>query len=170
MKIGLDYTVTINDKAIINDIKTFYEAFAQAATQEAANRIEKFAQQEMNGYYNEYEPDYYDRTWQMLNSSYRKYNGRFASVYEGGVIINPGFTNHSPRGKDFSEEDIYINVWDKGIHGGEYRGRNYEYIQGEPDRFGKIESKVYSDKFKKEVFDVGIKTAMEQKYSVLRFS
>ena len=167
MKIGLDYTVTINDKAIINDIKTFYETFAQAATQEAANRIEKFAQQEMNGYYNEYEPDYYDRTWQMLSSSYKKYSGRFASVYEGGVIINPGFTNHSPRG--ITEEEIYENVWDKGIHGGEYRGRNYVNIQGEPNRFGKIESIVGSDKFKKEMFDIGMEAAMGQKYSVLRF-
>ena len=171
MKLGLDFTVDIKNTAIQNDIKLFYDTFSKTITIQASHKIEKFALTEMNGYYNEYDPDYYERTYQMYDWSYKRYAVKGSKFREGGIFIKPEFTEHDPRGKNFSEEDIYINVWDKGIHGVEYRyGKNYEPIQGEPDRFGKIERIVASNQFQEEMFNNGISAAVKKKYSVLRFS
>lgn len=173
MKLGLDYTVEINDSAITQDLQKFYSAFAKAATKEAANRIEKFAQIQMNGYYNEYNPEYYERTMQMHDHSYKKFNMNGGNIYEGGVFVNSSFTLHENRDDDFTEEDIYTNVWEKGIHG--WRsiptrlGWEPVIIQGKPDRFGEIEKEVQKTSFQNEMFQIGVNAAMKEKYSVLRF-
>lgn len=180
MKLGLDFTVKINDAAIVNDLNTFYNAFATTATIQASKKIEKFAQKEMSGYYSEYDPEYYDRTGQMRNHSFKRFAVKAGNVREGGILVNPGFTNHEPKG--ITESEIYENVWDLGLHGrrvnhlrhyGEYLSpvaSDPVYIQGEPNRFGKIEEMIASGDFQNEMFQLGLNAAMKQKYSVLRFS
>lgn len=181
MKFGLDFTVDINESAITEDLQLFYDTFSKTATKEASCEIEKFAKKEIAGYYNEYDPEYYIRTGQMHDWSYKKYNIKVGNKYrEGGIAILPGFTDHEPKG--ISEAEIYESVWDLGLHGRHIdRLRHYGtylspiakdpvYIQGEPNRFGKIEEMVASSQFQNKMFDLGVKAAMGQKYSVLRFS
>lgn len=180
MKLGLDFTVDINNAAVIQDLNKFYLTFAQAATKEAATRIEKFARQEMIGYYTEYSPEQYERTMQMYNHSFKKFNYRGKNAYEGGIFVNANFTDHEPKG--ITEQEIYESVWDYGLHGrfvnvfhhyGEYLTtviKDPVYIQGEPNRFEKIENQVASAAFQNEMFQIGVNAAMKQKYSVLRFS
>lgn len=182
MKFGLDFTVDINESAITEDLQLFYDTFSKTATKEASCEIEKFAKKEIAGYYNEYDPEYYIRTGQMRDWSYKKYNIKVGNKYrEGGIAILPGFTNHEPKG--ISEAEIYESVWDLGLHGRRvnhlrfyYEGHFFlvakdpVYIQGEPNRFGKIEEMVASGQFQNKMFDLGVKAAMGQKYSVLRFS
>lgn len=174
MKLGLDYTVEINDSAITQDLQKFYSTFAKAATKEAANRIEKFAQIQMNGYYNEYDPEYYERTMQMHDHSYQKFNMNSGNIYEGGIFTNSSFTFHESVDDNFTEEDIYTNVWEKGIHGWKVvlsrSGSETVVIQGKPDRFGDIEKEVQKTSFQNEMFRIGVNAAMKEKYSVLRFS
>ena len=181
MKFGLNFTVDLNDAAITNDLQLFFDTFSKTAIREASFEIEKFAKKEMAGYYNEYSPEYYERTGQMRDWSYKRYAINVGGKYrEGGVAILPGFTNHEPKG--ISEEEIYESVWDLGLHGrrvnhlrhyGDYLSpvaKDPVYIQGEPNRFGKIEKMVASDQFQNKMFNLGVEAAMKQKYSVLRFS
>lgn len=180
MKFGLNFTVDLNDAAITNDLQLFFNTFSIVAIKEASNKIEEFAKKEMAGYYNEYDPEYYQRTGQMHDWSYKKFHFRKGNFREGGVAILPGFTNHEPKG--ISEEEIYESVWDLGLHGrrvnhlrhyGDYLSpvaKDPIYIQGEPNRFGKIEKMVASDQFQNKMFNLGVEAAMKQKYSVLRFS
>lgn len=179
MKLGLDFTVEIKGAEICRDLELFYMTFARTAIGKAADQIEKFAQREMAGYYNEYDPEYYERTGQMRDLSYAKFKRGFGKRrYEGGIITRAGFTDHTPKG--ITEEEIYENVWDLGIHGVranrhyDYKTRKsystYENIQGEPNRFGKIEEMVADSNFQNQMFKLGLDAAMKQKYSVLRFS
>ena len=180
MKFGLNFTVDLNDAAITNDLQLFFDTFSKTTIREASFEIEKFAKKEMAGYYNEYDPEYYQRTGQMRDWSYKKFHFRKGNFREGGVAILSGFTNHEPKG--ISEEEIYESVWDLGLHGrrvnhlrhyGDYLSpvaKDPVYIQGEPNRFGKIEKMVASDQFQNKMFNLGVEAAMKQKYSVLRFS
>ena len=181
MKLGLDFTVDINESAITKDLQLFYDTFAANVIDKASYEIESFAKKEIAGYYNEYDPEYYERTGQMYAWSYKRYKVKVGSKYrEGGIVINPALTNHEPKG--ITEAEIYESVWDLGLHGryvrrsryyGEYFSfvvKDWVYIQGEPNRFGKIEETVSNSQFQNKMFDLGVKAAMKQKYSVLRFS
>ena len=153
MKLGLDFTVDINESAITKDLQLFYDTFAANAVDKASHEIENFAKKEIAGYYNEYDPEYYERTGQMYDWSYKRYKTKVGSKYrEGGIVINPALTNHEPKG--ITEAEIYESVWDLGLHGryvhhlrhyGKYLSpvaKDPIYIQGEPNRFGKIEEMV----------------------------
>lgn len=179
MKLGLDFSVELKDSAIQKDIELFYTTFARRAISEAADQIVKFARREMAGYYNEYSPEYYDRTGQMLDLSYTRFTIGFGkNHYEGGIITRSGFTDHTPKG--ITEEQIYENVWTLGTHGVradrhyDFKTRKsystYETIQGEPNRFGKIEEIVASSDFQNRMFKLGLDAALAQHYSVLKFS
>jgi hypothetical protein len=173
VKLSLDYTVDFNKGALISDLQKFNKAFGETIVRAATPKIYEFARKEMSGYYGEYYPDYYERTYQMQDHSYKKFMIKRGNTYEGGLYFDPGFTFHEDA--DISEASIFENVWDLGIHG--YRkkrgaGRDnheWEAIQGEPNRFAKIADIVESAKFQDDLFNIGMEAAMSQKYSILRF-
>jgi len=176
IKLGLDYTVKFNSAALVRDLELFNRAFGETVIRAATSKIYSFAQQEIAGYYGEYEPDYYNRTDQMRNRSFQRFQIKRGNMYEGGIIFRPAFTNHENAG--ITEEQIYETVWDKGWHGkGTFYTRNSEgrnernsgYIEGEPERFSKIEKMVESPQFQDALFEQGMEAAMKRSYSVLKF-
>ena len=109
----------------------------------------------------------------MGDMSYQKFFANTGNVYEGGIMINSAFTNHE-KGKSYTEEDIYNDVWIKGIHGYEKVGYDdnvyWREIQGLPDRINRIKRKAYSRDFKRELLSKGFEKAKAQSYSILKFS
>lgn len=173
MKIKINPNVVLDEKAIINDIEKFTKTCAMTIIDEAQNQLDKFAFGEMAEYYLEYEPILYTRTGQMGDFSYQRYMTIKGNVYEGGIFINSAFTNHE-KGKSYTEEDIYNDVWIKGIHGQEKVGYGenayWREIQGLPERINRIKKKAYSDNFKNKLLAKGIAKAKSQSYSILKFS
>lgn len=173
MKVNIKPEVILNEKAIMQDIEKFARTCAMTIIDEAQNQLDKFAFGEMAEYYMEYEPRIYDRTGQMGDMSYQKFFANTGNVYEGGIMINSAFTNHE-KGKSYTEEDIYNDVWIKGIHGQEKVGYGdnvyWREIQGLPDRINRIKRKAYSRDFKRELLSKGFKKAKAQSYSILKFS
>ena len=173
MKVRLNSDVIMNEKAIMQDIEKFARTCATTIVEEAQKQLEKFAFGEMAEYYMEYEPRIYDRTGQMGDMSYQKFFANTGNVYEGGIMINSAFTNHE-KGKSYTEEDIYNDVWIKGIHGYEKVGYDdnvyWREIQGLPDRINRIKRKAYSRDFKRELLSKGFEKAKAQSYSILKFS
>lgn len=173
MKVNIKPDVILNEKAITQDIEKFARTCATAIVEEAAESIKKFAYEQMLGYYGEYDPRIYERTNQMKDSSYKPFIIITGKTYEGGVIINSSHTNHQ-KGKNYTEEDIYNDVWIKGIHGYEKVGYGenayWREIQGLPDRINRIKRKAYSRDFKRELLSKGFEKAKAQSYSILKFS
>lgn len=173
MKVNIKPDVILNEKAIMQDIEKFARTCATTIVEEAQKQLEKFAFGEMAEYYMEYEPRIYDRTGQMGDISYQKFFANTGNVYEGGIMINSTFTNHE-KGKSYTEEDIYNDVWIKGIHGHEKVGYGdnvyWREIQGLPDRINRIKRKAYSRDFKRELLSKGFEKAKAQSYSILKFS
>jgi hypothetical protein len=186
MKVNIKPDVILNEKAIMQDIEKFARTCATTIVEEAAESIKKFAYEQMVGYYDEYDPRIYIRTDQMKNSSYKTFTTTTGNIYEGGVIINSENTNHERGtrfgGGEYTEEEIYDNVWIKGSHGYEivgtkgtpYNGwndtRHWREIQGLPDRINRIKRKAYSRDFKRELLSKGFEKAKAQSYSILKFS
>ena len=173
MKVNIKPDVILNEKAITQDIEKFAKICAMTIIDEAQNQLDKFAFGEMAEYYMEYEPRIYDRTGQMGDMSYQKFFANTGNVYEGGIMINSAFTNHE-KGKSYTEEDIYNDVWIKGIHGYEKVGYGdnvyWREIQGLPDRINRLKRKAYSRDFKRELLSKGFEKAKAQSYSILKFS
>ena len=83
------------EKDILKYLKTFSKAYAQEAskqfTQQAKTCIEMF--------YKDYTPNYYDKTFDLLNSSYAPYFNDNGKSYCGGVRITSLFiTQHLSSG------------------------------------------------------------------------
>lgn len=178
MKVRLNSEVIMNDKAITKDIEKFARTCAMTIIQEAAKSIKKFAYEQMVDYYDEYDPRIYVRTNQMKDSSYKPFITITGKMYEGGVIINSSHTNHSrgtrKNGEEYTEEEVYDNVWIKGIHGWEFVGYGdnayWREISGLPDRINRLKRKVYSRDFKRSLLNKGFEKAKSQSYSILKFS
>lgn len=178
MKVRLNSDVIINEKAITKDIEKFARTCALTIIQEAAKSIKKFAYEQMVGYYDEYDPRIYERTNQMKDSSYKPFITITGKTYEGGVIINSSHTNHSrgkrKNGEEYTEEEVYDDVWIKGIHGQEKVGYGenayWREINGLPDRINRLKRKAYSRDFKRELLSKGFEKAKSQSYSILKFS
>lgn len=173
MKVNIKPDVILNEKAIMQDIEKFARTCATTIVEEAQKQLEKFAFGEMAEYYMEYEPRIYDRTGQMGDMSYQKFFANTGNVYEGGIMINSAFTNHD-KGKSYTEEDIYNDVWIKGIHGQEKVGYGenayWREINGLPDRINRLKRKAYSRDFKRDLLAKGFEKAKSQSYSILKFS
>lgn len=173
MKVNIKPEVILNEKAIMQDIEKFARTCATTIVEEAQNQLDKFAFGEMAEYYMEYEPRLYDRTGQMGDLSYQKFIAIKGNIYEGGIFINSAFTNHD-KGKSYTEEDIYNDVWIKGIHGQEKVGYGenayWREINGLPDRINRLKRKAYSRDFKRELLSKGFEKAKAQSYSILKFS
>ena len=168
----------MNEKAITKDIEKFAKTCALTIIQEAAKSIKKFAYEQMVDYYDEYDPRIYVRTNQMKDSSYKPFIIITGTTYEGGVIINSSHTNHSrgkrKNGEEYTEEEVYDDVWIKGIHGWEFVGygdsAHWREINGLPDRINRLKRKAYSRDFKRELLSKGFEKAKAQSYSILKFS
>lgn len=186
MKVKINSDVIINEKGITKDLEKFAEVCATTIIEEGINIIVKFATKQMAGYYNEYDPYEYDRTYQMYRESFMPFRSFNGNIYEGGINIDSFFTNHPKgtrrNGGEYTEEEIYDNVWIKGSHGFEVVGnkptaengrndtRRWREIQGEPDRINKLKRAAYSKELKEKLLSIGIRKAKAQSYSILNFS
>ena len=176
MAISIKPRVEIDKKAIEADLLKFANVYCSTVAMEAADIIGKFAFQEMVGYYNEYEPSIYIRTFQMILHSYKPHYKKINNGYEGGVDIHSLNTNHPDKG--ISEEEIYEKVWVEGQHGIDMinyqsaRDGSVAYwrkFQGQPYRIDNLKRKAYSEKTIRQLQEKGLKAALKQHYSILRF-
>lgn len=82
----------------------------------AADKFTELAATAIAQFYADYTPAYYDRTYDMLNNSYRRYYLNKGNRYYGGVIgDSSGLSEYV--GSGLSTGDIWTNVWYKGYHG-----------------------------------------------------
>ena len=72
--------VVINEQLIKNDLKHYGDIFCKTVANEAKYYIWEFARHEIDEYYKEYDPYYYDRTNQERNYSFQYFLMFFPAV------------------------------------------------------------------------------------------
>lgn len=110
----------INERGLQKDINKYLKTFAETYCKQAQQEITEMARDAIQKFYDSYDPNYYNRTDDLLHNSYSPYyhnNGR--NVY-GGVRIHSN--NMQPyKGAGISEFDIASSAWREGLHGFEER-------------------------------------------------
>lgn len=77
----------LNQKALYEDLEKYLHAFGEAYCREAQIEITKMAKYAIEQFYEDYEPDYYVRTNNLLKRSYEPYYHNNGKRIYGGVKI-----------------------------------------------------------------------------------
>lgn len=108
-------------------INDWCEKFEKAVAEEARRvLVEQAAVVMQKDYYDEYEPEVYDRLYNFRDNSYSPY----LSNNEGGVVFSAGGMSDYPKmGKEFTKQSIFESNM-SGEHGGAYSGTSpYESLK-----------------------------------------
>ena len=168
--------VTFNDKVLQQDLIRFGNIFCETVAEESKYYIWQFANEQINEYYDEYEPLRYKRTDQEKKYSFHIFSERTNNSYRGGIVFDNSAIFHEKAG--VSEDYIENMVWQLGYHGWwrswkkakGIEGGPWIPINGEPNRFGNIQDFVKGDEFPKEkIMGIALSKAKKQKYSILHF-
>ena len=156
----------INEKELQKDINKYLKSFAETYCKQATIAITDMARNAIQRFYDEYEPEYYNRTDDLLNNSYSPYyhnNGR--NVY-GGVRIHSG--NMQPYvGSGISEFEIASSAWKEGIHGFEERDP-LKRIHTYPP-IAMVQMEMGNKSFLNRLQQNASSVAEKQQYSILKF-
>ena len=139
--------VVINEQLIKNDLKHYGDIFCKTVANEAKYYIWEFARHEIDEYYKEYDPYYYDRTNQERNYSFQYFSEPSSKGYRGGIVFDNSGILHEKAG--ISEDAIEGYVWVLGQHGQEHlkygNVDKWRPIQGQINRFGIIQQFVQGE-------------------------
>ena len=139
--------VVINEQLIKNDLKHYGDIFCKTVANEAKYYIWEFARHEIDEYYKEYDPYYYDRTNQERNYSFQYFSEPSLKGYRGGIVFDNSGISHEKAG--ISEDAIEGYVWVLGQHGQEHlkygNVDKWRPIQGQINRFGIIQQFVQGE-------------------------
>ena len=157
---------TREEKAIRNEIKDYLRTYALTFCSIAADELTRTAESAIAEFYNDYEPKFYERTFDLRDNSYRRYfhdNGR--RVY-GGVRISAD--KMQPYGNIWTgrvvEPEIIVNgAWEHGWHGNPVFGVK----PMSPTPLEIVRERMYDDKFISNLNDVATKAANSKSYKHL---
>ena len=116
--------VSIDRKNIQKDLHDFLQTFAETITKTAADKITADAKASIEEYYLDYQPKYYNRTFDLLHNSFYRHYENHGHTYWGGVVLSPGkMKNYITRGflsntqTITKKEDVFKWTWLEGFHG-----------------------------------------------------
>lgn len=110
------------EKKLWDECSTFLETFATTFCKNAADELTKTAEYAISEFYNDYEPSWYDRTYELKNNSYKRYyknNGRRAwgGVYIGDKYMTPYYKNNNNEQIIRDPFLVTSTAWESGLHG-----------------------------------------------------
>lgn len=120
---------TVNEQKLRTElkkeIKDYLKTYAYTYTKEAAIELTKVAKSAIEAFYNDYEPNWYHRTYDLKDNSYILYHHNNGRRYYGGVRISA--EKMSPYMNGWNSEptppEIIVNsAWVHGWHGHTNRG------------------------------------------------
>ena len=163
--------IEINEADLRADIEKYLVTYAQTYAKSASEEFTKSAKDVIGSvYYGGYSPNYYHRTDDLKNNSYRKYCKNNGDTYYGGVIISSDdmsdYTNiWGDRQSTTPASSVVEWAWGAGYHG--YTGGNPEngIYSFPPISALEMEIGIKTDNINNEA----IKVAKSQQYSVLQF-
>lgn len=103
---------------LYSDLKKYTMAFAKEYVRIGADELTKEAKNAMSMFYGDYDPQYYDRTYDLYSNSYSRYIHNNGNIYYGGVKISADGMSpyHHGNGEPVSASMIADMGW-HGWHG-----------------------------------------------------
>lgn len=156
----------IDEVALRNDIRKYMKTYAETYCKEAAKEITKMAGEAINQFYNDYTPDYYNRTDDLKYNSYSPYYHNNGRVVYGGVRINSDRMRDYIHGNQITSAfDVASWTWLHGYHG--HRGNGSNIYTYPPITI--VQMGMYDPKFLQRLQDTGEKSAKNQTYRTIKF-
>lgn len=155
-----------DSRALQKEIDVYLRTYAIAYCKKASQELCKMAKYAIQRFYNDYTPDYYDRTFDLLRNSYSPYYHDNGKAIYGGVRIHS--ENMKPyKGAGLSEFQIASRTWLQGHHG--FRGTDpYEAIHTYPP-VALVQMEMGNKKFLNDLNKYAEKEALKKEYAILQF-
>lgn len=117
---------------LTNDLTKYAWNFARGYSRYVMTEYTSYAQSAIQAFYNAYDPEFYDRTYDLLNNSYIPYYKESAKAVYGGVSIGPDKMSDYVSGgklkndngdisyggeKVVSASVVFDWTWNQGLHG-----------------------------------------------------
>lgn len=163
----------INLSGIESDVKKYLRTYAKAYTKEASKQLTIKAQSCIEMFYRDYSPLYYDRTYDLLNNSYKQYYRSNGTTYYGGVRITSDFMKPYYSGSimnhDYTDPIVIAQLGWHGWHGDPtgYNGRFAPIHTTSP--LDKLLDFANNEYFVMAIEKYAEKKALKQKYKYLQF-
>ena len=155
------------------DIRKYLKTYAKSYAKQAEKQFTKNAQTCIEMFYNDYSPIYYDRTFDLLNNSYKPYFKNNGTAYYGGVRITADFMSPyysgSVMNNNTTDPIIIAQLGWHGWHGDPtgYNGRFEPIHTSSPlDRLINFASNEY---VVSAINKYAEKKALSQNYKYLKF-
>lgn len=156
----------VNNKELQKDISKYLKTYAEAYCKQAAKEITEMASEAIQKFYDDYTPNYYNRTDDLLNNSYSPYYHNNGKAIYGGVRISSA--NMQPyKGAGISQYEIASSAWRQGLHGFEQRDKDNRIHTFPP--IVMVQIGMGNKKFLDRLNDVGSEAAKKQTYSSFSF-
>ena len=150
-------------QSLEKDLKKWVKTYAQAYCKQAAIELTETAKYAIQKFYNDYDPDYYDRTYNLLNNSYSLYYHNNGKKIYGGVRISSVNMNDYKNGT--TANDVVGWTWFEGKHGFYDYDVDYPIYTYPPINI--VKEKRNDPVFLKKLTDIATKEAKRQSYEVL---
>ena len=134
------------DASLEQSLQRFADNVALAAANKAADEITERYKWVINKFYNSYKPDWYRRTYNLRDNSFKKYvKNSHKGVYYGGVSISSEYMEDSY--KKYSPDKI-LDFALEGFHGSKSLGiRTTPYPQKYMYLYRDKVAKTFTSKF-----------------------
>lgn len=151
------------EKSLEKDLQKWVKTYAEAYCRQAALELTETAKYAIQKFYDDYNPRYYDRTYDLRDNSYSLYyhnNGR--KIY-GGVRISA--INMQDYKNGTSADDVVGWTWFEGKHGFLDHDMDYPIYTYPPINI--VREKRDDAAFLQKLTDYATKEAKKQSYQIL---
>ena len=154
------------EKELKKEIKDYLKTYAYTYTKEASEELTKTAQYAIEAFYADYEPNWYHRTDDLRDNSYKSYHHNNGRRYYGGVRISADKMSPYMNGwnsEPTSPEIIVYSAWEHGWHG----HSNREIKPMSPTPLEIVQEKMVDKKFLSELDRKATQAANSMTYKYL---
>ena len=167
---GKNNEIEINEQLIKKDLEKFIDTFGKTLASKVADKSVADAKAVLEEFYLDYQPRYYNRTFDLLNNSYHRYYKNHTTTFYGGVILS------SKRMRDYKntpKQDVFNWTILDGYHGYNwYKGADGERvidpITSRPP-ISKLMERIYDKPSFEQLKKEALKEAEKGNYKTLRF-
>lgn len=148
------------------DLEKWIKVYSTEFCKEAADKITDKAKDAIRRFYEEYTPEYYNRTDDLLENSYSRYYHNNGKKVYGGVRLHS--LNMQPyKNAGITQGEIAMSAWELGVHGFRY-GDPVEKIYTTPPLYV-LRQYINSDELLNHLSSHALSKAKEQKYDSFIF-
>lgn len=160
------------ERDLKNECRKYLTTFAIEYCSKAADELTNTAKYAIEEFYRDYNPNWYDRTNNLKDNSYKRYYKNHGKRVIGGVYIGSDYMdNYYKKTKNgLIERDPFLvasTAWESGLHG--IYGWHTEDGKNGVVPIDIVNKKMKDKKFLENLEESAYKKAMSQNYEILSY-